>query len=271
MTAKQEKTLKERLKDLSVQIGLWTTSSEAGISEEYIKEYDRKQSIVSVGKEEMAAIILDCIPVATKEPFSVLDIGSGTGYLTGVILNRFHEARVTCMDISKEMVEAAKVRLVDFADRITFVLGDFNSPAWRENLPQFRVIVALEALHRLHDSRTRHFYGEILQQLQQDGWFFSGCPFRSGSPFLEHLFDLGWAKYIQKRAKELQGRDVPLNLLLEFKRLGREARDTCQLTPFNRHSAREILEILFAVGFESADVIWRQFSATLIIGHKSRN
>jgi malonyl-CoA O-methyltransferase len=43
----------------------------------------------------------------TDQPLNILEIGCGTGYVTGLLLERFPQAHITAMDISAEMLEVA--------------------------------------------------------------------------------------------------------------------------------------------------------------------
>lgn len=66
----------------------------------------------------------------------LLDLGCGTGALGELVLSRLSGARLTCVDLSPRMVEAARMRLGDRADvllcdveRLPFRDGSFDA-AW---------------------------------------------------------------------------------------------------------------------------------------------
>jgi trans-aconitate 2-methyltransferase len=59
---------------------------------------------------------------------TVLDAGCGTGRVTERLADRLPHGRVIALDGSPSMVEAARLRLARFGDRVTFVAADLGAP-----------------------------------------------------------------------------------------------------------------------------------------------
>jgi trans-aconitate 2-methyltransferase len=71
-------------------------------------------------------VVLDRLPLAGDE--RVLDAGCGTGRVTELLAERLPRGRVVALDASASMIEAARVRLGRFGDRIEFVVADLGEP-----------------------------------------------------------------------------------------------------------------------------------------------
>jgi trans-aconitate 2-methyltransferase len=56
----------------------------------------------------------------------VLDAGCGTGRVTELLAARLPRGRVVALDASTTMIEAARVRLAPFGDRIEYVVADLG-------------------------------------------------------------------------------------------------------------------------------------------------
>lgn len=59
-----------------------------------------------------------------KEYKNILEVGSGTGTLTKLLLENFKEAKITAVDISSGMIERAKEKVN--SEKVTFILGDME-------------------------------------------------------------------------------------------------------------------------------------------------
>ncbi|MEW6144349.1 MAG: malonyl-ACP O-methyltransferase BioC [Thermodesulfobacteriota bacterium] len=61
-------------------------------------------------------------PAEIDTPSAILDVGSGTGYLTELLLERFPDVRVTAVDIAPGMIDLAKRKFS--GRRIKFICAD---------------------------------------------------------------------------------------------------------------------------------------------------
>ena len=105
----------------------------------FIPYYDE---MIVTGVEVLAALVA---PDA-----HVLDLGGGTGALSFAVLDGLPDARVTVLDVDPDMLAAARRRLADFDDRVTFRHASFL-----DSLPAADAVVASLALHHVHDLETK--------------------------------------------------------------------------------------------------------------------
>lgn len=100
-----------------------------------------------------------------------LDLGSGDGILSAVLLGHDPDAQAVLVDFSGPMLEAAGARL-GVAARLVF--ADLAAPSWQEAVAvaaPFDAVISGFAIHHLPDERKRALYGEILTLLAPGGTF----------------------------------------------------------------------------------------------------
>ncbi|HCG01186.1 MAG TPA: hypothetical protein DEV93_11655, partial [Chloroflexi bacterium] len=68
-------------------------------------------AIHTPSRSEIGDVILDLIPAEADEPFQVVELGVGSGWLSEAILNRFQRARVIALDGSPAMLKESGRRL----------------------------------------------------------------------------------------------------------------------------------------------------------------
>ncbi len=106
---------------------------------------------------------------ALGEPVrSVLDLGAGTGLLSGFVLARWPEARLTLVDGAPAMLAQARERLAEAGAAARFVVGDLADP-----LPGtgFDAVVSALAIHHLDDAGKQALFARVLDALRPGGIF----------------------------------------------------------------------------------------------------
>ena len=82
-----------------------------------------------------------------------LDVGSGPGFVTGMIARQQPEASITGMDISAEMVKIAnEVIEDDLRERINFVVGDACDKNTLTGLDKYDLIFSTFTMHHWPDA-----------------------------------------------------------------------------------------------------------------------
>jgi len=86
-----------------------------------------------------------------KTSLSILEIGSGPGFLAERLLTSCSIKRYFLFDLSPFMLELSLKRLARFTDKeIHYNNGDFKKPDWFRSLPKdFDYIVSLQAIHEV--------------------------------------------------------------------------------------------------------------------------
>lgn len=115
-------------------------------------------------RAEGVAVLVELLP---PEPRRVLDLGTGDGYLMGVVRAARPGVTGVACDFSEEMLERARTRF-GTTDEVDVVAHDLNDPlpgAWGA----FDVVVSSFAIHHVHDARKRALYAEVHDLLEPGG------------------------------------------------------------------------------------------------------
>ncbi len=96
----------------------------------------------------------------------VLDLGAGTGLLSGLVREALPDAELVLLDGSEAMLDGARDRLGD--QGVTYVRDDLREP-----LPEgpFDAVVSSLAIHHLDDAGKRDVYARALAALRPGGAF----------------------------------------------------------------------------------------------------
>jgi SAM-dependent methyltransferase len=102
-----------------------------------------------------------------------LDVGSGDGAMSELLLGLEPEAEAVLVDFSEPMLARAERRLGASSRRWQAARGDLSDPAWPRALPPGRYDAAISALaiHHLPTERKRALFGELFELLAPGALF----------------------------------------------------------------------------------------------------
>jgi SAM-dependent methyltransferase len=116
-----------------------------------------------------------------------LELGSGTGYATERILLRNPAARITCLDLSAEMLAAAQAKPA--LHGVQFVQGDIRAD-WPKG--GFDLVFSTLCLHHLSRTERREVVHRIRATLSPNGRFINGDIFKPATRWEERLLRERW-------------------------------------------------------------------------------
>jgi tRNA (cmo5U34)-methyltransferase len=119
----------------------------------------------------------------------VLDLGAGTGLLSGAILSAHPQAHVVLLDGAAEMLGRAEQRLPQGS--ITTVVGDL-----RDELPDgpFDAVVSALAIHHLEDRAKQDLFRRALGLLRPAGVFVNAEQVAGPTPWHSELYRESWRR-----------------------------------------------------------------------------
>ena len=198
---------------------------------------------------QMLEALINAIP-DTKENPKILDLGCGTGNITLKILERFPEAKITCLDLSENMIEIAKNKLSDY-DNVDYIIGDFTTTEITE---KYDAIVSSLALHHIpNDKEKEIMYKAIYEALNTGGVFYNADVIEANS------------KYNKKLNNQVSIQDMKLNGVTEEEIREHKGKRDANDIPTTIYNHIKMLE---NVGFKEIDVIWKYYSNAVYGGSK---
>jgi tRNA (cmo5U34)-methyltransferase len=133
---------------------------------------------------------------------AILDIGAGTGLMSGFVMQKVGAASLFLLDESAEMTDKALIRLEKF--KPTRFLQSMTEP-----LPEmkFNAVVSSVAIHHLTNEEKRGLYGRIFHALAPGGIFVNAEQVLGETDWEESLYDemhIGGARTLGSDEEEIR-------------------------------------------------------------------
>jgi len=156
------------------------------------KKYDeqRKKFVPCFGDFYGVAMSIASID---KENPDILDIGAGTGLLSGFLMEKYPKAAFTLIDLSEKMLEIAKDRFRNNSN-VKYIVGDYSKYNFEG---KYDLVVSALSIHHLKDEEKKELYKNSYSMLKQNGIFINADLVSGETPFIENLNKVTWKRYIE--------------------------------------------------------------------------
>ncbi|MCU1381092.1 MAG: Methyltransferase [Acidimicrobiales bacterium] len=173
----------------------------------------------------------------------VLDLGAGTGILSGAVRAAVPAAELTLLDGAAPMLAVARHRLGEVAT----VTADLTDP-----LPTgpFDAVVSALAIHHLSDEAKRDLFTRVVGILRPGGVFVNAEQVAGATP---------WHRAQYEAAHERDARALGTDDAEWDAALGRMAHDRCA-------PVEDQLAWLAAAGFERTDLVFKRYGFAVYAG-----
>ena len=175
------------------------------------EKYDRQRRFLIPCFEDFYQTALKLAEEVTTVK-KVLDVGAGTGLMSAFFEEKYPKAKITLIDISKDMLKKAQERF-DGNENISFLQADFATVDLPEN--HYDVVVSGLAIHHLPNELKRHLFGKIAKTLKPGGWFINADQVLGATPLARKRFILkvGRIMFGTIKTSQKMKRKVPLSEL----------------------------------------------------------
>lgn len=177
--------------------------------------------------EESTDFIIDYVAA----PENILDLGAGTGLLSGIWYKRLPNAHYTLIDIADEMLGIARSRFKG-KNNVSIEICDYT-----EALPhgEFDAVISGLSIHHIDDNKKLKLFSQIYSLLPTGGLFVNYDQFCADCAFMEEAYNRYWTDFILSRGLNKEQTD----LAWERRKLDKEC------------SVSEQSDVLNKIGFKS--------------------
>jgi tRNA (cmo5U34)-methyltransferase len=149
---------------------------------EVARGYEKQIRLIIPGFNDFYSLPLEVMNYNGESP-RVLDIGSGTGLFSSFLLSKYPQAKITLIDISDEMMKAAKKNFAAYPD-FNFILADYTRYDFTET---FDIIISALSIHHLIDDDKKRVYRKCCSMLNGGGCFINADWVLSPSDHIEKV------------------------------------------------------------------------------------
>ncbi|MCI9576111.1 MAG: class I SAM-dependent methyltransferase [Clostridiales bacterium] len=178
----------------------------------------------------------------------ILDIGSGTGLFAAVVLQKYPNAHITCIDQSGEMLAVAQKRFFENPN-VTFLEADYMTYPFSST---FDWIISALSIHHLSGEEKRKLYQTCWELLEPGGGFLNADQVASPFSSIEHLHLSLWKQAIQESGLE------EAEIQAAFRRMEYDQPSTLE----------EQLRWLRESGFSAVDIVYKYYHFCVLYARK---
>lgn len=212
------------------------------------QDYDRTRPQYIPCFDEFYNSALELIPHGREAYFTVLDIGAGTGLLSGLVVTAFPNAAITLADFSPEMLSKAKERFATNPAIEYRVLDFVDEPI----VGEFDIVVSALALHHTPQDKLKSVFQKIFGALRNGGCFINADQTLGTTPENEEKYAQAWLNGV--KAKGCTDRDI--EIAVERMKADRTA------------TLQDQLNWLSEVGFAHVDCWYKNYRFAVYSGQK---
>jgi len=211
------------------------------------KSYDRQRSIVIPNLDQLYTIITNLANINVSRP-KILDLGAGTGLLTGKIFKKYFRGHFTLIDISEEMLNIAKKRFKENRN-FKYILGDYLKINFEES---FDIIISSLSIHHLEDKDKKNLYSKVYEILNNDGIFLNADQVLAPSTENEYIYQKNWLEKIEVGVLEQNEKEIIID----------------RMKHDNPATLENNITWLKKCGFTNVDVFYKYYNFCVLYGKK---
>ena len=180
-----------------------------------------------------------------------LDIGAGTGLFASFLLKKYPDAQLTLIDISENMLDAARTRFGTKAD-VRYIVDNYIEHVFEG---KYDIVLSALSIHHLPDEQKVRLYKKCFALLKPGGVFVNAEQVLGETLYLDGFYKKQWKKSIEKSglpADEVMG---------AFERMKLDRETTMQVQ----------LGWLAEAGFSDVACVYKYHNFAVLFGRKTAN
>ncbi len=214
--------------------------------------YDRARRQLVPCFDDFYGTAVKAIPYGPDAAIRVLDLGAGTGLLSGMVARAFPQASISLVDLSPGMLEVARRRFAGEPSRFDVRVMDYT----REPLPgRYEAVVSALSIHHLDASEKRDLFRKVYSVLRDGGIFINADQVLGYTPQIEARYREAWLRQVSERGVSEDDLAAALGRMKEDK-------------PSTLDEQKAWLE---EAGFEQVDCLYKNYGFAVYGGYKRVN
>lgn len=157
-------------------------------------DYDKQRQSLIPCFNDFYGVAIENLVLENEEPV-LMDIGAGTGLFSEMVLQKYPLAHIELIDISNEMLQMAKQRLVAYPNVRTTKIN-INDVHLANN--QYDAVISSLAIHHLTDEEKKNIYQKIYHGLKSGGIFLHAEQVLAANGHLTEVYHNTWVVKITK-------------------------------------------------------------------------
>jgi tRNA (cmo5U34)-methyltransferase len=129
----------------------------------------------------------------------VLDLGTGTGVLSHIVLRKFPSATVLAFDLAENMLTACQQNLSAYGERIKFVQGNFATDDIGFG---YDLIVSGLAIHHLDSEGKQALFRNLFQAMNPGSLLLIREIVNGSTPNLTQKYEQLWREYMRANGED---------------------------------------------------------------------
>lgn len=209
--------------------------------------YDRQRRALIPCFDEFYGTAIRMIESGNPAPH-ILDLGTGTGLLAAMALDKYPEATLTLIDSSESMLDQARRRFAGRAN-VRYVVGDYTEHAFDE---RFCFVISSLSIHHLEHPDKRKLFSAVHDMLKPGGAFINADQSAGRAPAIDELQWRFWLSDVT--ASGLPQESIEASI--ERRRLDRNAK------------LEDQLRWMEEAGFADVDCVYRNLGFAVMYGKR---
>jgi ubiquinone/menaquinone biosynthesis C-methylase UbiE len=217
-----------------------------------VAEYDARMDVMHPNRAHMCDVVCRLIPSPADRPITVVDLGTGTGFLAASVLEAFPNARVIAVDGAAAMMNQARARLGPRAGRMewrTCVFAELAAKA--DELPELDAVVSSFALHHLTPQDKLALERAMHRRLRPGGVFVNADILIAPEAAVENTYQSLRRAGIQRRLRAT-------GVEKSTEQIGAELAELERLDGDKPLPVETDLRLLREAGFHTVDCWWKE-------------
>ncbi len=227
--------------------------------------YQEIAPVAVPARPEQLATLLTLLPFNQADEFQAVEIGSGEGILSSLLLQCFPKVRAIALDGSAEMRNQTAKRTRKYGKRVKISPFDLHEKDWQHHLQQTDCVVSSLVIHHLDDQGKQDLFTTIYKQLSERGVLLIADLIEPQRSEAKTLFAATWDQITKAQSLAQSG---STELFEKFEQT--EWNYYRYYDPFDKPSYLfDQLLWLKETGFAVVDCFWLQAGHAIYGGYKS--